>query len=353
MLFDPLVIRGVTLKNRIAVSPMCQYSSDDGFAGDWHLVHLGSRAVGGAGLVSTEATAVEARGRISPHDLGLWKDPQIDMLRRITTFIHAQGGVAGIQLAHAGRKASTSRPWEGRAPLEIHQGGWRPILAPSALPFDAGHQTPEAMSAVHIREVTGAFVDAAKRALDAGFQVIEIHSAHGYLLHEFLSPLSNQRADSYGGALENRIRLLRDVVGGIRKVWPDRLPLFVRISATDWVEGAGWDLQQSIQLARQLRTEGVDVIVCSSGGTVPNAKVPIGPGYQVSFAERIRRDAGILTGALGMITAAEQADTILRTGQADLIILAREFLRDPYWALHAAPKLHTNVTVPPQYLRAY
>jgi 2,4-dienoyl-CoA reductase-like NADH-dependent reductase (Old Yellow Enzyme family) len=352
MLFDPLKIRSVTLKNRITVSPMCQYSSEDGFASDWHLVHLGSRAVGGAGLVFTEATAVEARGRISPQDLGLWKDEQIDVLRRITTFIHTQGGVAGIQLAHAGRKASTSRPWEGNAPLEVDQGGWRPILAPSAIPFGPGYQVPEAMSVVHIREVTDAFVVAAKRALDAGFQVLEIHSAHGYLLHEFLSPLTNTRKDAYGGSFENRIRLLRDVVAAVRKVWQERLPLFVRISVTDWVEGAGWDLEQSIQLSRVLKAEGVDLIDCSSGGTVADAKIPVGPGYQTSFAERIRRETGILTGAVGMITAAEQADTILRTEQADLVILAREFLRDPYWGLHAAPKLRAKTPTPPQYGRA-
>ena len=351
MLFDPLPVRSLTLKNRIVVSPMCQYSSDDGFAGDWHLVHLGSRAVGGAALVFTEATAVEARGRISPQDLGLWKDAQIEMLRRITAFIHGQGAVAGIQLAHAGRKASTSRPWEGSAPLDLEQGGWRPILAPSALPFDVGSPTPEAMSDGHIREVTDAFAHSTCRALAAGFQIVEIHAAHGYLLHEFLSPLTNKRTDAYGGTFENRIRLLREVVAAVRGVWPEALPLFVRITATDWVEG-GWDLDQSIQLSRRLKTEGVDLIDCSSGGTVPGVTIPIGPGYQTPFAERIRRDTGILTGAVGMITAAEQADTILRTGQADVVVLARELLRDPYWPLHAAPKLHTKAQTPPQYARA-
>ena len=351
MLFDPLTIRDVTLKNRIAVSPMCQYSSEDGFASDWHLVHLGSRAVGGAGLVLTEAAGVEPRGRISPQDLGLWKDDHIEMLRRITSFIHAQGCVAGIQLAHAGRKASTARPWEGDGVLATSQGGWRPLLAPSALPFAAGHPTPEAMSAVQIREVTDAFVQAARRALAAGFKVVEIHAAHGYLLHEFLSPWSNQRTDAYGGAFENRIRLLREIIAAVRKVWPDRLPLLVRLSVTDWVEGAGWDLEQSVQLSRLLRTEGVDLIDCSSGGNVSTATIPVGPGYQTAFAERIRRDAGILTGTVGMITSAEQADTILRTGQADFVFLGREFLRDPYWALHAAPKLHAKVPAPVQYAR--
>ena len=331
---------------------MCQYSSEDGFASDWHLVHLGSRAVGGAGLIFTEATAVEARGRISPQDLGLWKDAHIDMLRRITAFIHGQGGIAGIQLAHAGRKASTSRPWEGNAPLDLPDGGWRPILAPSALPFDVGSPTPEAMSESHIREVTDAFAQGTRRALAAGFLVVEIHAAHGYLLHEFLSPLTNKRTDAYGGTFENRTRLLREVVAAVRDVWPEALPLFVRISATDWVEG-GWDLEQSILLSRLLKTEGVDLIDCSSGGTVPGVRIPFGPGYQTPFAARIRRDTGIPTGAVGMITAAEQAETILRTGQADLVLLARELLRHPYWPLHAALKLLAKAPTPPQYGRAF
>ena len=351
MLLDPLPLRSLTLRNRIVVSPMCQYSSEDGFASDWHLVHQGSRAVGGAGLVFTEATAVEARGRISPQDLGLWKDAHIDMLRRIVAFVHGQGAVAVVQLAHAGRKASISRPWEGGGPLDLPQGGWRPILAPSALPFDVGSPIPEAMTESHIREVTDAFAQVTRRALAAGFQVVEIHAAHGYLLHEFLSPLTNKRTDAYGGPFENRVRLLREVVAAVRGVWPDRLPLFVRISVTDWVEG-GWDLEQSIRLSRQLKDEGVDLIDCSSGGIVPGVTIPIGPGYQTSFAERIRRDTGILTGAVGMITAAEQADTILRTGQADVVVLARELLRDPYWPLHAAPKLHAKAQPPPQYGRA-
>jgi len=351
VLLDPLPLRSLTLRNRIVVSPMCQYSSEDGFASDWHLVHLGSRAVGGAGLVFTEATAVEARGRISPQDLGLWKDAHIDMLRRIVAFVHGQGAVAGVQLAHAGRKASISRPWDGGGPLDLPQGGWRPILAPSALPFDVGSPIPEAMTESHIREVTDAFAEVTRRALAAGFQVVEIHAAHGYLLHEFLSPLTNKRTDAYGGPFENRVRLLREVVAAVRGVWPDRLPLFVRISVTDWVEG-GWDLEQSMLLSRQLKSEGVDLIDCSSGGIVPGVTMPIGPGYQTSFAERIRRDTGILTGAVGMITAAEQADTILRTGQADVVVLARELLRDPYWPIHAAPKLHAKAQPPPQYGRA-
>ena len=353
MLFDPLKIRDVTLRNRIVVSPMCQYSSEDGLANDWHVVHLGSRAVGGAALVLTEAASVEERGRISPQDLGLWDDTQIDMLQRITSFIRAQGAVAGAQLAHAGRKASTSRPWEGNEPVDVNQGGWEPVLAPSAIAFGDGYPTPEAMSADHIRAVTKAFAQAARRALEAGFQVVEIHAAHGYLLHQFLSPLSNSRTDEYGGSFENRIRMLREVVAAVRKVWLDRLPLFVRLSATDWVEGGGWDLEQSVKLSTLLKAEGVDVVDCSSGGTVPDAKVPLGPGYQTPFAERIRRDTGILTAAVGMITSAEQADTILRTGQADLVVLAREFLRDPYWPLHAAAKLRAKVSPPVQYGRAF
>jgi 2,4-dienoyl-CoA reductase-like NADH-dependent reductase (Old Yellow Enzyme family) len=353
VLFDDFQIRELTLKNRIVVSPMCQYSSADGFAGDWHLVHLGSRAVGGAGLIITEATAVTADGRISPHDLGIWKDAHVEMLHRITDFLHAQGAAAGMQLAHAGRKASTGRPWEGGKPLGIDQGGWRPLLAPSAIPFDAGYQTPDAMTTDQIREVTAAFVQAAARAARAGFDVVELHAAHGYLLHAFLSPVSNARTDQYGGSLENRCRFLREVVAAVRTVWPGRLPLFVRISATDWVEGAGWDLEQSVQLSHWLKSDGVDIIVCSSGGTAAGVRIPVGPGYQTPFAERIRRDTGIPTGAVGMITTAEQADTILRTGQADLTVLAREFLRDPYWALHAVPKLHAKAAPPPQYARAF
>jgi 2,4-dienoyl-CoA reductase-like NADH-dependent reductase (Old Yellow Enzyme family) len=353
MLFDPLPLRGLTLKNRIAVSPMCQYSSEDGLANDWHLVHLGSRAVGGAALVMTEATSVEARGRISPQDLGLWTDAQIPMLQRITAFIRGQGAVPGVQLAHAGRKASTARPWDGGTSLEPGRGGWRPILGPSALPFRAGDPAPEPMGTDRIAEVTAAFGQAAARALAAGFEIAEVHAAHGYLLHEFLSPLSNLRTDAYGGSLENRSRLLREVVAAVRRVWPDRLPLLVRISATDWVEGQGWDIEQSVALARLLKEEGVDLIDCSSGGTVPDAKVPAGPGYQTAFAERIRREAGIATAAVGMITAPEQAETILRTGQADLVVLAREFLRDPYWAHHAAAALHVKPSPPVQYGRAF
>jgi 2,4-dienoyl-CoA reductase-like NADH-dependent reductase (Old Yellow Enzyme family) len=332
---------------------MCQYSSNDGFANDWHLVHLGSRAVGGAALVMTEATAVEARGRISPNDLGIWQDEHIAMLHRITSFIRGQGSLAGVQLAHAGRKASTARPWEGGQPVPPDAGGWSPVLGPSAMAFDPAHQVPQAVTLAEIAEITLAFAAAATRALEAGFEVIELHAAHGYLLHEFLSPISNTRTDKYGGSFDNRVRLVREVVRAIRAVWPERLPLFTRLSASEWVPGESWDIDQSVALARLLREDGVDLIACSSGGNVPNVKIPAGPGYQTAFAERIRREAEIATGAIGMITTAEQAETILRTGQADVIVMARELLRDPYWALHAAPRVHAKAPVPPQYLRAY
>jgi 2,4-dienoyl-CoA reductase-like NADH-dependent reductase (Old Yellow Enzyme family) len=351
-LFEPLTIREITLRNRIAVSPMCQYSSEDGFASDWHLVHLGSRAVGGAGLVFTEATAVEPRGRISPQDLGLWKDDHLSMLQRITAFIESQGAVAGIQLAHAGRKASTAQPWAGGAPLDEKQGGWRPIVSASAIPFADGHPTPEALSLEAIHDVTGMFTKAAQRAREAGFRVVEIHAAHGYLIHQFLSPVSNKRTDAYGGSFENRIRFLRDIVRAVRAVWPERLPLFVRLSVTDWLEPEGWTVEQSIALARIVKDDGVDLIDCSSGGTSSQAKIPVGPGYQVAFAERIRKEALVMTGAVGMITSPAQAETIVRTGQADLVLLAREFLRQPYFPLHAARELRAEVRGPVQYGRA-
>ncbi|HEU5337190.1 MAG TPA: NADH:flavin oxidoreductase/NADH oxidase [Terriglobales bacterium] len=350
-LFDPLILRGLTLANRVAVSPMCQYSSREGFAGDWHLVHLGSRAVGGAGLVFTEAAAVLAEGRISPQDLGVWRDEHIPMLARITGFIRRQGAAAGMQIAHAGRKASTRRPWDGQGAVPPGEGGWSNVVAPSALPFAEGYVSPRQLDQAGIARVIHGFAEGARRAREAGFQVVEIHAAHGYLLHEFLSPLSNHRQDEYGGSLENRTRLLREVVTGVRCVWPERLPLFVRISATDWAEG-GWDIEESIELARQLRGLGVDLVDCSSGGTLPHAKVPVGPGYQTPFAERIRREAGIATGAVGMITDPAQADHILHTGQADLILMAREFLREPYWPLRAARELGQQASWPVQYLRA-
>ncbi|MDP9161263.1 MAG: NADPH dehydrogenase NamA [Acidobacteriota bacterium] len=350
-LFSPLTIRDTAFSNRIAVSSMCQYSSDDGFANDWHFVHLGSRAVGGAGLVMTEAAAILSEARISPQDLGIWKDDHIHFLARIVDFLHAQGSAAGIQLAHAGRKASTKRPWEGEGALPVTGGGWEGVVAPSAEPFAVNYPQPRALSRIEIQDTVAAFVKAAQRALDAGFDVIEIHAAHGYLIHEFLSPLSNHRTDEYGGSFENRTRLLREIVPAVRTVWPDSFPLFVRISTTDWVEG-GWDVEQSVELSRSLKSLGVDLMDCSSGGNVPNAKIPLGPGYQVEFAERIRRDAGIPTGAVGMITEPSQADTIISSGQADMVFLAREMLRDPYWPMRAAKELNQDVTWPVQYLRA-
>lgn len=352
-LFEAIRIRDLVLRNRVVVSPMCQYSSDDGFASDWHLVHLGSRAVGGAGLVFTEAAAVEPCGRISPQDLGLWKDEHVPMLKRIASFIESHGSSSGIQLAHAGRKASTAQPWKGGAPLDASQGGWRPVVAPSPLPFDEGYPVPEALTVEGIKDVTAAFGKAAVRALAAGFSVIEIHGAHGYLINEFLSPASNHRADGYGGSFDNRIRLLREVTAAIRNEWPERLPLFVRLSVTDWMEKGGWDTDHSVALAKILKADGVDLIDCSSGGTSAKVKIPLGPGYQTSFAERLRREAGILTGAVGMITSAAQADTIVRTGQADLVFIAREHLRDPYFSLHASGQLHAKAPAPDQYGRAF
>lgn len=350
-LFAPLTIRGVTLRNRIMISPMCQYSCHDGFATDWHLVHLGSRAVGGAGLVMVEATAVEARGRISPFDLGLWDDAHIEPLAPVARFVREQGAVPAIQLAHAGRKASVRRPWEGGGPLSPKEPlAWQPV-APSPLPFAEGYPTPHALSRDEIAGVVAAFRTAAQRALAAGFEVIEIHGAHGYLLNEFLSPLSNQRTDEYGGSFENRIRFALEVTAAIREVWPERFPLFMRLSVTDWIAG-GWDIEQSVALARALQAHGVDLVDCSSGGVVPGAAIPVGTGYQVPLAERVRREAGILTAAVGMITAPEHADAIVRNGRADLVALARELLRDPYWPLHAARTLHYDVEWPAQYRRA-
>ncbi|HUO31319.1 MAG TPA: NADH:flavin oxidoreductase/NADH oxidase [Bryobacteraceae bacterium] len=350
-LFSPLTIRSVTLRNRIAVSPMCEYSSEDGFANDWHLVHLGSRAVGGAGLVITEATAVEERGRISPGDLGIYRDEHVEMLARIASFIRKQGAVAGIQLAHAGRKASTPVPWEGSAPISESAGGWQAV-APSPIPFRPGEPVPAELSTSEIHAIVEAFATAAKRALAAGFQIAEIHGAHGYLTHEFLSPLTNHRTDEYGGSFEGRIRFALEVAQAVRAVWPDDLPLFMRISAIDWV-AEGWQLDDSVELARRLCRLGVDLIDCSSAGAVPHAKVEVGPAYQTPFAARIRRESGILTGAVGMITGAGQADEIIRTGQADLVLLAREMLRDPYWPLHAAQTLGALGPVPKQYARAF
>jgi 2,4-dienoyl-CoA reductase-like NADH-dependent reductase (Old Yellow Enzyme family) len=352
MLFSPLTLRGVTLRNRIGVSPMCQYSARDGHVTDWHLVHLGKFAQGGAGIVFVEATAVEARGRISPQDLGLWKDEQIEPLARVTRFLRAQGAVAGIQLAHAGRKASTARPWEGGKPL-APPPGWSPIVAPSAVAFDDGYQTPAALAEGEIASVIEAFARAAARAGQAGFDVVEIHAAHGYLIHQFLSPISNRRNDAWGGVFEGRVRFLLEIVRAIRRVWADERPLLVRLSTTDWLGADGWTVEDSIALGRRLREEGVDLVDCSSGGNTPHAKIDAGPGYQVGNAARIRAEAGIATGAIGFITAAAQAEHILRTGQADMVFLAREMLRDPYWPLRAARELGAKVPVPAQYERAW
>lgn len=351
-LFEPLKIRDVTLRNRIAVSPMCQYSCEDGLANDWHFVHLGSRAVGGAAIVFCEATAVTPEGRISPQDLGIWSDRHAEALARIIHFVHEQGSLAGIQLAHAGRKASTYRTWslkQGAVPLE--DGGWTNVLAPSAIKFHENYPQPREITQEEIRGVRDAFAAAARRAREAGFDIIEIHAAHGYLIHEFLSPFSNRRTDEYGGAFDHRARIAREVVKSVRAEWPETQPLFMRISATDWKEG-GWNADQSVQLAREVKTLGVDLIDCSSGGVIPGVNIPVGPGYQTQFAEKIRREAEILTGSVGMITEPVQADHIIRTGQADIVLLAREMLRDPYWPLRAARELGQDASWPAQYLRA-
>jgi len=349
-LFTPLTLRGVTMRNRIFVSPMCQYSSRDGMPTDWHLVHLGSRAVGGAGLVIVEATAVSPEGRISPDDSGIWSDRHAEAFQPIARFIREQGAVPGIQLAHAGRKASTDLPWRGGAPLSPAERGWLPF-APSPLPFAPGHPVPRELAPDGLEQVEEQFRAAARRALIAGFQVAEIHMAHGYLLHEFLSPLSNHRTDQWGGSLENRLRFPLRVARSVRAIWPDELPLFVRISATDWVEG-GWDLGQSIVLACRLREVGVDLVDCSAGFLTPDADIPFGPGYQTPFAAAVRREAGIATGAVGFITDPAQAEQIVATGQSDAVLLARQFLRDPYWPLHAARALGVDVPWPEQYERA-
>ena len=351
-LFDPLALAGVTLRNRIGVSPMCQYSSNDGHPTSWHLVHLGSRAVGGAGLVVAEATAVTAQGRISRGDSGLWLDSQAEAWAPIARFISEQGAVAGIQLAHAGRKASTDLPWNGGESVTPEQGGWLPIVAPSEVPFSAKAIVPSAMTLAEIDATVAAFTSAAQRALHAGFGLIEIHAAHGYLLHEFLSPLVNQRTDEYGGSFENRCRFLRRVVAGVRNAMPASVPLLLRISATDWVEG-GWDLEQSCELVAALAGEGVALVDVSSGGAVPGVKIPIGPGYQVGLAAEIRRRTGVPTAAVGLLTSPEQADQVIRSGQADLVLFARELLRDPYFPRRAARALGAELTAPNQYKRAW
>jgi 2,4-dienoyl-CoA reductase-like NADH-dependent reductase (Old Yellow Enzyme family) len=350
VLFAPLRLRETTLRNRIAVSPMCQYSARDGRPTEWHLVHLGSRAVGGAGLVIAEACAVQPEGRISPDDVGLWSDAQAEAWAPITRFIAEQGAVPAAQLAHAGRKASTEAPWRGGGPAGEGARGWPPV-GPSPLPFADGYPVPRELSADEITAVVGAFRDAARRAEQAGFEVVEIHMAHGYLLHQFLSPLTNRRTDEYGGPLENRMRLPREVARAVREAFPVERPILARISATDWVE-AGWDLESSVVLARELREAGVDLVDCSSGGLVPHAKVPLAPGYQVPFAEAVRERTGVMTGAVGLITEPKQAEAIVAGGKADLVLLARELLRDPYWPLHAAQALGADVSWPVQYLRA-
>jgi len=349
-LFSPLKIREVEFRNRIFVSPMCQYSSDDGLPNDWHLVHLGSRAVGGASLVMVEASAVSPEGRISPNDSGMWSDDHAMAFKRITSFLKSQGAVPGIQLAHAGRKASTDAPWRGGKPLTAEEAGWQPI-APSAIPFDDASPTPREVTQGDLEEVVSKFVAAARRSIEAGFEALEIHMAHGYLLHEFLSPLSNHRTDEYGGPLENRMRLPVKIAEALRQTWPAHLPLFVRISCTDWIEG-GWDLTQSIEFCRRLKALGVDLIDCSSGAMVPHAKIPAGPGFQVPFAAAVREQAQISTGAVGFITQPVQAEQIIATGQADVILMAREFLRQPYWPLHAAKTLNVDIPWPSQYLLA-
>jgi 2,4-dienoyl-CoA reductase-like NADH-dependent reductase (Old Yellow Enzyme family) len=329
---------------------MCQYSSEDGFANDWHLVHLGSRAVGGAGLVMVEATAVSPEGRITPADLGIWKDEHIEQLKRIASFINKHGAVAGIQLAHAGRKASKKEPWKNNELVSKENGGWQTV-APSAIPFDDGYDNPKELSIEEIKKVTDDFSTAVKRASQAGFSVVEIHAAHGYLLHEFLSPFSNKRSDEYGGSFENRIRILLEVVEAVKTGWSSHRPLFVRISASEWQEG-GWTIDDSISLAKTLKDKGVDLIDCSSGGNIPHIRIPLTPGYQVPFAEAVRREAGIATAAVGLITTAQQAEDILINEQADMVFLARELLRDPYFALRAAKELGDDVKWPVQYERA-
>jgi 2,4-dienoyl-CoA reductase-like NADH-dependent reductase (Old Yellow Enzyme family) len=351
-LFDELKIKSVTLRNRIGVSPMCQYSSKEGFANDWHLVHLGSFARGGVGLVIMEASAVEPIGRITPQDHGIWSDEHVSFLRRITEFIHEQGAVAGIQLAHAGRKASRTRPWEGDSHLPKEKGGWE-VVGPSALSFGEGYQTPHELSETEIKKIVNHFSDSAKRALSAGFKWLELHGAHGYLIHSFLSPLSNQRKDSYGGSFSNRTRFLKEIVDAVKKVWPSTLPLTVRFSCSDYTPG-GWTIEDSVALAKELKILEVDLIDCSSGGNVMGAKIAVGANYQVPFAETIRKEALIATAAVGMITEPMQADAIIRSGQADVVLLAREFLRDPQWTFRAAKTLHQmpKAQIPAQYLRS-
>jgi len=350
LLLSPLNIKNLNLKNRIVVSPMCQYSAVDGFANDWHLVHLGSRAVGGASLIIQEATAVSPEGRISAGDLGLWSDEQVPFLKRMNEFIHKNGSIAGIQLAHAGRKASFDVPWKGSKQILEKDGGWKTV-APSAISYHETDEPPVALTLEGIEKVKADFRSATKRVIDAGYQVIEIHAAHGYLFHQFLSPLSNLRTDEYGGSFENRARLLMEVTAAVKEIWPAENALFVRISATDWADG-GWNLEESIKLSNLLKAQGVDLIDCSSGGNVPYQKIPVGPGYQVEFAEAVKKETGLLTGAVGLITEAQQAEDILKEGKADLIFMARELLKDAYFPMHAAQELNDDIKWAEQYERA-
>ncbi len=349
-LFTPLKIKGIEFRNRIVVSPMCQYSSTDGFANDWHFVHLGSRAVGGAALIFTEATAVSPEGRISPHDLGIWKDEHIEMLQKITGFIHEHGSIAGMQLAHAGRKASKTEPWNNDKLIPIEEGGWKTV-APSPIPFSESSDVPEELSIDEIQKIIADFKAATLRAIKAGFKVIEIHGAHGYLINEFLSPLSNKRTDEYGGSFENRIRFLLEIIAAIRSVWTEERPLFLRISASDWTDG-GWTIEDSIELGKIVKEKGIDLIDCSSGGVASGVKIPAAPNYQVPFSEAVRKGSGILTGTVGIIVKSDQAEAILAEGKADMIFMAREMLRDPYFPLRAAKELGYDIKWPLQYERA-
>lgn len=350
LLFSPLTLKGITLKNRIVVSPMCQYSSVDGFATDWHLVHLGSRAVGGASLIILEATGVSPEARISPQDLGIWKEEHIEKLSQITGFLKEQGAVPGIQLAHAGRKASTKAPWLGRDKVSPEEGGWQTV-APSAVAYSPGYPHPLELDEPGIRKVISDFTSATERALRAGFEVIEIHASHGYLLHQFLSPLTNLRTDAWGGSFENRVRLLLEVVDAVKKVLPAQLPLFIRVPGSDWADG-GWNPDDAVALARLLKEKEVDVLDVTSGGLVSHQKISVGPAYQLPFASRVKKETGILTSTVGMITSAVQAESILVNGDADLIMMARELLRDPYFPLRAAHELKATITWPKQYERA-
>ncbi|WP_328540086.1 NADH:flavin oxidoreductase/NADH oxidase [Streptomyces sp. NBC_00344] len=355
-LFEPYTLRSLTIPNRVWMPPMCQYSADTsgpgtGAANDWHFSHYTARAAGGTGLVIVEATAVSPEGRISPADLGIWNDTQAASLRRITDFLKGQGTVAGIQLAHAGRKASTDRPWNGGGPVGAEQGGWQPV-APSALPFEEGHHVPAELTAPEIKHIVAQFADAARRALDAGFEVAEIHGAHGYLLGEFLSPHSNHRTDEYGGSFENRVRFTLEVVDAVRSVWPEELPLFFRISATDWLDEGGWTPDDTVRLAPLLKEHGVDLLDVSSGGNAARVRIPAGPGYQVPFAARVKAETSLPVAAVGMITETEQAEKILSNGEADAVLLGRELLRNPSWARLAARELGSDVHVPQQYHRS-